>query len=318
MTRVPADIAASKRQSVKRLGILLVKVTVTLVSLYLISLSVSLEVMGRLFSQIKLGWFGMALLVFLLAQVVSAMRCAYVVRALGGDLGFATSVRAHFVGLWFNQVLPTGLGGDVVKIAMIKGQTGLDIAVRAVVIDRVSGLMILMFMLLMQLPLYIAYMGDSNWVTWIGLMSAVSFFGVLVLARLAHAMQGNANVRFGMHHLIKLMADIWIFRKRQPLWEQFWTSLVVHVNGIVVFGLVGYALGLTVDPVLFFLMVPLVFLVALLPFSFAGWGVREAGAVWVFAMIGIPREGALGMSIVFGVLMLIAGLPGLLAYTLNR
>jgi len=114
------------------------------------------------------------------------------------------------------------------------------------------------------------------------------------------------------------MADIWKFRKGGSLWEQFWTSLVVHVNGIVSFGLIGFSMGLDVDLMLYCLAVPVVFMVALIPLSFAGWGVREAGAIWVFATIGIPMESALGMLIGFGILLLIAALPGLFAWAVKR
>ena len=312
------ESSVSSSQAPKVVLILLVKLAVTLASLYLIFLSVNLVAVVQLFAHMQVGWFLLAALVFWVAQVVSALRCAYVVRTLGAQLGWVTAVRAHFVGLWFNQVLPTGLGGDVVKIALIKAQAGLGVATRAVVIDRVSGLMILMFMLMIQLPLYLTQLASAREVAWIALVSSAAFFGVIVLARLAHALHGKFGAWFGLQYVIQLLAELWLFSRRQPLWEQFWTSLVVHVNGIVVFGLIGHALGVAVDPLLFFLMVPLVFLVALLPFSFAGWGLREAGAIWVFSMISIPREDALGMSIGFGMLMLIAGLPGLLTYALRR
>ena len=148
MVNAPTESGASPRPVAKEILVLLVKLAVTLASLYLIFRSVSLEAVGQLFAHMQVGWFALAVLVFLVAQLVSALRCAYVVRTLGAELSWVAAVRAHFVGLWFNQVLPTGLGGDVVKIALIKAQAGLGIATRAVVIDRVSGLMILMFMLI--------------------------------------------------------------------------------------------------------------------------------------------------------------------------
>jgi uncharacterized membrane protein YbhN (UPF0104 family) len=318
MTSATSESTASPSHAAKGILVLLVKLVVTLVSLYLLFRSLSLEALGQLFAHMQIRWFALAVLVFLVAQVVSALRCAYVVRTLGAKLSWVTAVRAHFVGLWFNQILPTGLGGDVVKIALIKAQAGLGVATRAVVIDRVSGLMILMFMLMIQLPFYFTHLKDAREVVWIALVSSVSFFSVIALSLLAHALQGKFITRFGLQHVMQLLSELWLFSRRRPLWEQFWTSMVVHVNGIVVFGLIGHALGVAVDPLLFLLMVPMVFLAALLPFSFAGWGLREAGAIWIFAMIGIPRESALGMSIGFGVLMLIAGLPGLLAYVMYK
>jgi glycosyltransferase 2 family protein len=317
MTTVSIDPPAPRRRTKETLFIL-AKVAVTLVSFYAISRSVSWGSVQKSLTNIRFEWFGLAILIFWAAQIVSALRCVYVARTLGGDLDLMSSIRAHFVGLWFNQVLPTGLGGDVVKIAILKNRIGLSIATRAVVIDRVSGLMILMFMLLIQLPLYAVYFRDLNWVVWIGLVSSISLSGVYVCAHLAGSVKERSHFPFGISHLIRVMADIWAFRKGRPLWEQFWSSLIVHLNGIVVFGLIGNSMGLNVVPILFLLVVPIVFLVALLPFSFAGWGVREAGAMWIFSAIGIPKEGALGMSVGFGMLLLIAALPGLFAYVFEK
>ena len=75
--------------------------------------------------------------------------------------------------------------------------------------------------------------------------------------------------------------------------------------------MLGFALGINVDVITFILVVPVIFLIALIPISFAGWGLREAGAVWLFGMVGITSEGALAMSICFGLLLIVAGLPGL-------
>lgn len=318
MISQPTELSASYSEGPKVFLILLVKLTVTLGSLYFIFFSVSTEALGQRFAHMQVGWFAVALLVFWFVQFVSALRCAYIVRALGAQLGWAIAVRAHFVGLWFNQVLPTGFGGDVVKIGLIKAQVGLGVAMRAVAFDRVSGLMILMFMLMVQLPLYLTHLASVREAAWIALVSSAVFLSVIFLARLSHALLGKSRVWFGLKHVVPMLAELWLFSRRQPLWEQFWTSLVVHVGGIVVFGLIGHALSVVVDLLSLFLMVPLVFLAAQMPFSFAGWGLREVGAIWVLATIGISGEDALAMSVGFGVLTLIAGLPGLILFVLRR
>lgn len=318
MTAASSEPFAPKITRTRGILIFLAKTAVTFISFYVISRSASWGGVQESFTHMRPEWFGVAVLVFWAAQIVSALRCVYVARTLGGDLDLATSIRAHFVGLWFNQVLPTGLGGDVVKIAILKKRIGIGIATRAVVIDRISGLMILMFMLLIQLPLYVVYFKDLNWVIWAGSVTFVLFLSVLYFSYHAASIKSQPNFHFGINHLIRIMADIWIFRKGRPLWEQFWTSFIVHLNGIVIFGLIGYSIGLDVVPILFFLAVPVVFIAALFPFSLAGWGVREIGAIWIFAMIGISKEGALGMSVGFGILLLIAGIPGLLAFTLKK
>ena len=57
-------------------------------------------------------------------------------------------------------------------------------------------------------------------------------------------------------------------------------------------------------------LVPPVLLVTTLPISIAGWGVREGAMVGAMALIGVPQEGALVLSLILGLLSLIACLPG--------
>lgn len=316
-SKLPTLAFLSSAQA-KRFFLFMLKIGVTIIAFYVISGSVSWGGFKELYSNFQPLWFAVAILVFLAAQIVSSLRCLYVARALGGDLDFISSIRAHFVGLWFNQVLPTGLGGDVVKIAILKHKIGLGIATRAAIIDRVSGLMILMFLLFVQFPLYTIYFQNPNWAIGLALLSSVSFVGVLFLAWFANRLNGRFQLPFAIRHLVALFADIWFFRRGRLLWEQFWTSLIVHLNGVVSFGLIGLSLGIDVDPVLFLLVVPLVFLVALMPLSLAGWGIREAGAVWLFSIVGVSAEGALGMSVGFGMLLLISGVPGLIVWMVKK
>jgi hypothetical protein len=114
-----------------------------------------------------------------------------------------------------------------------------------------------------------------------------------------------------LSQFFSVISDIWFFRKGLTLWNQLWTSTIVHLNGIAAFAFLGLALGLKVEPLIFVLIVPLVFLVGLVPISFAGWGIRELGAVWLFGLVGFPKESALLLSIAYGLMLIIAGLPGL-------
>jgi glycosyltransferase 2 family protein len=260
---------------------------------------------------INVAWIALALAIFLIAQVISSLRWVYVARTLGGALSLSRAVEAHFVGLWFNQVFPTSLGGDVVKVAMVKRELGLSLAIRSAILDRVSGLVFLLVSVLVLLPAYHAVLKDLQLTIVLGVFAFSSLLAMVLLARFA--------IRFAeyfvrvptLHHVFHLFDNIWQFRKGRPLWEQTWTSLIVHVNGILAYALIGAALGVNANWLVYFLMTPLVFLVALLPVSLAGWGLREFGAVWLFGMASIPAESALTMSILYGLLLIAAGVPGL-------
>ena len=58
-------------------------------------------------------------------------------------------------------------------------------------------------------------------------------------------------------------------------------------------------------------------LATMIPLSYAGWGIREAGAVWLLARAGIATESALAISVLFGAALLVAALPGVPLWLLS-
>jgi uncharacterized membrane protein YbhN (UPF0104 family) len=57
------------------------------------------------------------------------------------------------------------------------------------------------------------------------------------------------------------------------------------------------------------LLVPLVFIVGLIPISFAGWGIRVLGAIGLYGLAGVEPEAATARSVLFGLILLVTGIP---------
>lgn len=292
--------------------IFVLKAVVSFGSLYIVSRSIILKDLVEVLKHAHYLLMFFALVVFWVAQVFSALRCVYVARVLGGALDLSTSLRAHFVGLWFNQVLPTSLGGDFIKMAILRKPLGLSLAVRSAFLDRLSGLMFLLLATAITLPLYTRLFPlHPDLVVALGVIAVGGGLTIILCAWAAHRVAKATILKPIILKFIQIFSDIWEFKKGLPLWEQVWTSAIVHFNGIVTYALLGFALGIDVSLITFLLIVPVVFLIALIPVSFAGWGLREVGAVWLFGMVGINKESALAMSVCFGILLILAGLPGL-------
>lgn len=295
------------------------KTIISIGSLYIVFRSISWPELDKTLSQANYFIALIALTIFWLAQIISALRCVYIARVLGGSLKLTTSLRAHFVGLWFNQVMPTGLGGDIVKMAILREPLGLNLAIRSTILDRVSGLFFLLLSIAVTLPLYSAIFSPNYKLTIA--LSIISIGGITAISLFALAAQKltlRTTKRSTITKLLQLFSDILSFRAWKPLKEQLWTSAIVHFNGIITYALLGLALGVQVNWGTFLLVVPVVFLIALIPISFAGWGLREAGAIWLFGIVGISSTSALAMSVSFGLLLVIAGLPGVVILLTRR
>lgn len=294
--------------------IFFIKISVSILCITLLYRSVNWPELTRLFTRIQIGWIILALVIFWIAQVVSALRCAYIARVLGGELDLATATRAHFIGLWFNQVLPTSLGGDVIKVAILNKPLGIGLAIRSAILDRLSGLIFLMAATALALPIYARILPNRAVLSGLALL-AIGFMLALVISVSLSSWISKLLNRFPFtDKLARLLRDLSILSRGNALWQQTWTSAVVHFNGIAAYALLGLALDIKVDPVLFTLIVPLVFLIALMPLSVAGWGVREVGAIWLFGLVGVDRESALAISLCFGMLLVVSGLPGLVIF----
>lgn len=275
---------------------------------------IDLERFSQLLATMHWPWIVLALIIFWAAQCVSALRYRMIVHTLGAGLDYRTSLRAHFIGLWFNQVLPTSLGGDVVKMSLLQKHIGLGVAVRAGILDRLSGLVFVMAAIVLTLPFYVQLLPGSPLPASLALMAG-GFIAALMVCIFARELISKPFSRFpSLAKGFQLLADMAAFTRGRPLWEQAWTSGVVHFNGIAAYGLLGLALGVKTGLSVYVLMVPLVFVIALMPLSLAGWGVREVGSVWLFGLVGIDAETALAMSVGFGILLIFSAFPGLVLF----
>ena len=293
--------------------IFVLKSVVSFGSLYIVSRSIVWTDVGELLKHAHYSLMFFALVIFWAAQFFSALRCVYVARVLGGALDLSTSLRAHFVGLWFNQVLPTSLGGDFIKMAMLRKPLGLSLAVRSAFLDRLSGLMFLLLATAIALPLYAQlFLLHPDLVVALGFIAVGGGLTIILCAWAAHRVAKTTILKPIVLKFIQIFSDIWEFKKGLPLWEQVWTSAIVHFTGIITYVLIGLAFSVNVNFITFLLVVPVIFLITLIPVSYAGWGIREAGSVWIFSMVGIEKEFSLAMSVSFGLLLVIAGMPGLL------
>jgi uncharacterized membrane protein YbhN (UPF0104 family) len=84
------------------------------------------------------------------------------------------------------------------------------------------------------------------------------------------------------------------------------------------FAVLGHAAGLHYPLQVYLALVPPAVLLTILPVSLAGWGLREGAMVGLFLLVGADRSMVLTFSIVYGLVNLVASLPGLVVYLGQR
>jgi hypothetical protein len=266
-------------------------------------------------------WLAGAAAVAGLGCLLGFARWGIFVRMTGMRLSAWEIVRVGAVGLFFNSFLPGAVGGDAVKVGWLAARGHpLHSGLLSVVMDRMSGIG--------ALALFsAAFMGTrADWLLRSPAVAALShlLWGYLVLVILlislsfvlaARGMVGRLPSRFpGRSQLVDFAATYSLFVGQ---WGHTLLaaglSCVMLLAYFLTFFFCAMALGLTVPLRDFLAVMPVVDLVAALPVSLGGFGVREGAFVTLLGQLcGVPGPEAVAVSFLGALLTLLWGCMGLL------
>ena len=295
----------------------LVKLAVSVALILLIGRSVDLHAMAEAVAAIPPPMLAAALALQLASNCVAAGRWRLIMRRIGVPGSFAFYLRSFFKGALFNQGLPTSIGGDGLRIldAARVAAHGED-AVFGVFIDRVIGLTGLLLLNIAALLLNRALLPD--WVV-LPLLGVLTLFtttlaGLFFLARIDLFQRGRVLGFLG--RLSNRYRQV--LSSTQDLTLQTGLSLLTHLLAMGAFAMLGSGAGLHYPLQVYLALVPPAVLLTILPVSLAGWGIREGAMVGLFLLVGADKSAVLTFSITYGLVNLIASLPGLPVYLVQR
>jgi glycosyltransferase 2 family protein len=265
------------------------------------------------------GRFWLAALALQLAtQVVSTWRWQMfaVYLRLGGS--FRSYLAYYFVGMFFNLVLPTSVGGDVVRAWYLAHHSGSGKgrkmpAFISVLADRVSGVVLLAAVACTAVVFYKESL--PPWITGIvAAIGAAALVGVVGLPYLDRALQ-SPRLPHGMERLRRLTeGGMSYLRSGRLVAATTALSLIVQVNSVLVMALIGKGLGLHIPFLFYGILMPLVTLLTLLPISVNGMGLREASTAILLAPLGVGEPQAITLAFLLFAAQTAAGLVGLIPY----
>lgn len=266
---------------------------------------------GRAFAQLRVELWLAAVAVYFGTQLASASRW----RLLAGQLGLRCSFweMAGFccIGMYFNLILPTSVGGDVVRAWYLDRHTGRRrTAFLSVFIDRLSGLAVLVALAgvatlasPVPLPLWV-----SLSVAGVVAGAVLGFAALPFLAR--HRLLGERYAALGE----ELSTSLRLLARPTPVA----LSVVVQVANVFLVWLVGVGLGVPVPFAYYWVLVPMVTLLTLLPVSINGMGVREAATLLFLRHLDVPDGLAVSLSFLWFCVYTAAGLGAGAVYLLGR
>jgi uncharacterized membrane protein YbhN (UPF0104 family) len=294
----------------RRILLSTIKILISAALLYLALRKVNLSDLVSRINIASLGWIGMAIAMTFLQIFVGVLRWREISAECGAPLATRQAMRFNLIGAFFNQTLPSSIGGDAVRLWLVaRGGAGWRAATYSIFVDRAIGLIALAIIIVASLPWSYSLIRDPNGrsaLLFVDFAALAGGVGFLVLGRLPWLKRW-----WGTHHLhaCSVIANRVIFsRKHGPKIAVL--SVLVHVLAVVIAWCVVQSIA---APVVFgqiFQLVPPVMLITMLPISIAGWGVREATMGLAFGYAGLMTNEGVNVSLLFGAVSFIVGAFG--------
>lgn len=308
----PAHSASKKSSWHKAAAIIKVGISVGL--LWLLSTTYDVgDSIDRL-AGLNLWWLLSALLLFAILIILATFRWRVILGALGENIPFWPAAGIVTIGLFFNQVLPSNLGGDAMRIWRLHRRgAGLGRAVGSVMLDRVIALVALAVLVLSTLPLASELISDARILVAFWLFIALVPLGLAALLWLDRLLVLFIRILPG--RVIDALEALARDARAVLLNRRYCIAVLCLALGNQVFLVVmtmalARGLGIQASFSDFIVLIPPVILASVIPLSFAGWGVREGVMVALLGTIGVDASEALALSISFGLVVLTGSLPG--------
>ncbi|MEA3345648.1 MAG: lysylphosphatidylglycerol synthase transmembrane domain-containing protein [Chloroflexota bacterium] len=299
--------------------------------LNLLKIGLSLGLLVLLFTHIGIGKavqairgmdlraFAATFLLFMLGILVRAYRWQGLLEAVQLRSPLRRLVVLYLVGSFFNTFMPTGVGGDVIRVyELARDSKRTPESVGTVFVDRLSGLLVLFGLALVALPFssrlittelrlaILAIAGGGILAAWLLFQRSWAEW-VLRKFPLGDRLRGKVMELYRAVHICGTGA----------IGRALGVSLLFNLLLIAIVVLLALGLDIQVSLWYFPLFVPLISFSLVLPISISGLGVRETAFVLLFGQAGVEQPKALALSLAFYGLTIATGLVGGALYGLE-
>lgn len=284
---------------------------------FVIALALVVVVVSRLdlsntwetIKQVNVWLYVIIFCIFLLNKLITTYRWKLLLISQNIKVKLSSLYKLYLVGFMFNIVLPSSIGGDVVKIYKL----GKDVpenkfgSAMATIMDRFGGLVALPIIIFITI-LFNPYLELK--------VRLIVFVCIAILfCLLALVLRGNVNWLINLIRKIipgkklknlfdKCLSATKVYKKdKKTLFKVLLLSLVFQIIGILNQYLIFYAIGVKIPLIFMFMVVPVTRLIVSLPISIGGIGVKEISLIGLLGVIGVTNFEVVSYS--------------LLAYSLN-
>lgn len=278
------------------------------------------------------GLLLLAFLAFFITYVLGLLRWDMLLKAAKIRLPLKRVIISFAGGTFFNLLLPSAIGGDFVRSIDLSAHTGKPRQIVAtVLLDRLSGYLGLMVMAVLALFIGAGSIQAKIILIPMSIIIALSvlatcfLFNSFLFSQTRKALDlirsSVLKGRFAWHALAKIVESMnnlyqeahFFKQHKKILAANLALSLLIQAINSAVLYTIALSLGIKSQIIYFFVFLPIINVITILPVSIGGLGLRDAATIYFFTRAGFLRSSALAMSLTSFLFMLIyAGIGGVI------
>jgi uncharacterized protein (TIRG00374 family) len=265
-----------------------------------------------------------AVTIFLVSIYIYSVRWQILIKGYRLKISLFKLFTFYLMGLFFNNFLPTSIGGDIIRIHKLIQHIGeRTIGFASVLTERLMGFISSLLLTLISLIIMTNQFENLNLLYFtIGLLCLLLTFFVFVFFDCLFNLLNEFIIKIRIFRLgeriMKFLEALRFYRNNKWIFLYvFFISTVGQIAIIIMIYLIVLALQLNVSLGYLFLVVPVTFLLTLIP-SINGLGVRDGGFVFLFGKIGISSAAALSVSFIAIIIPMFISIIGGILFILNK
>ena len=308
----------------KRLVSIFLRISISVILLIFLFKQVDKNVLLATIKNADKSLLFFAFLVFFFNYLLCFYRWKMLLTTLEIQIPSKRIITSFSGGVFFSLFLPSTIGGDLVRSIDLATYTKRPREVVATVfLDRLSGYVGLVILALLALLLGGKFLQDKSVLFSVGIITAILIAILLVLFNQFLYSKINKilnSPRAGrVREAIKnLHQEIYIFRQhKKMILKNLILSFFVQATSPVVFYIIALSFGIKLNIIYFFIFLPIIGAITLLPISIGGLGLRDATTIFFFAKVGVAKDFAFAMSLLNFFFLLLYGALGGFIYVLT-
>lgn len=307
-------------ERLKKLFSVLFRVGISIAIIIFLLRQVDLKSILGLIKNVDIGFLFWAFVVFFSGYILCLFRWEMLLKAADIHLPLKRIIISFSGGIFFSLFLPSTIGGDFVRSVDLAAHTKKPHEVVAtVLLDRLSGYIGLVIVTLFALLFGWELVNDRSVIVAVcvitGLLVVVLFvlFNNFAYTKINKILDTPRAGKI-KESLRNLHQELYIFRSHKTTAvKNIIISVLIQLTSPVTFYILALSLGIKAHFLYFFVFLPIIGAITLLPISIGGLGLRDATTIFFFAKADVAKDMAFAMSLLnFFFIVICAGIGGLI------